>query len=313
MKIFLIGKKGTKCDQNYERFRTNLAKVHDVIFYGEGYWPNYNWKKFIPDILSSLNEKPDIILVHAPVGRIKQPIEKNNSLYGFNEVNIPKIHVIGDYLCGGSLEKMYDSYLKYYKFDLIFISVPKDIITLKRKNLAPAVHLLPFSVDTSIFFDMGLDRSIDVMASFSKGEWYANRKQLLRKLIAMNLNLFYDKICHEDYVKTINKSKIFVCGNNINNNISAKYNEVLACNTLFIVDKPDELEELGYENGKHLVIYENLEDMQEKVLYYLKHEEERKQIAQQGMKFVRENYSNQKMVKRFTEIVQKEFVIREVL
>jgi len=308
LNIFLIGRKIVKCDQNYERFRQNLAKVHHVLFYGEGYWEGYNPKRYLPEVISSLNEKPDIILVHAPVGRMKRPIETSNSLTGFNDIDIPKVHVTGDYVCDPRIVYRYDDYLRYYKFNLIFDSKPKDVKIIKEKGLAPKVFVLPFSVDDSVFYDMNLERTVDVMASFAKGTWYTNRGQIQRLLARMNLKLFTDKVCFEDYVEAINRTKIFVCGNNINNNISAKYNEVLACNTLFIVNKPDELDEFGYRDGEHLVIYEDLGDMQDKVMYYLNHEDERREIAQNGMEFVRENYTNKVMVERFTEIVERELL-----
>lgn len=44
--------------------------------------------------------------------------------------------------------------------------------------------------------------------------------------------------------------------------------------------------ELGdfFENGKDLVYYDSLDDMMRKAEYYLDHEDERKTIAQNGLK-----------------------------
>lgn len=39
-----------------------------------------------------------------------------------------------------------------------------------------------------------------------------------------------------------------------------------------------------FEDGKDLIIYENIADLKNKIGYYLAHEEERKQIAQKGYK-----------------------------
>jgi len=165
MRILLVGRKIEKCNRNYELFRKDLARFHDVIFYGEGYRIYYDPVTPLPEIINSYHIKPDIILVHAPVGRLRRRL-KNDCLNGLNEINIPKVHITGDYICGGRLEQKYDQYLKYFKFDLIFHSVPKITKVLQKKNLAPVIHTLPFSVDTTLFYDMNLTRSIDVMASF---------------------------------------------------------------------------------------------------------------------------------------------------
>ena len=41
-----------------------------------------------------------------------------------------------------------------------------------------------------------------------------------------------------------------------------------------------------FENGKDIVFYDSLSDMQAKALYYLEHEDERKQIAENGHKYM---------------------------
>lgn len=46
-----------------------------------------------------------------------------------------------------------------------------------------------------------------------------------------------------------------------------------------------------FENGKHLVTVKNSEEAYEKMKYYLKHENERNKIAQQGMEYVRNNHT----------------------
>ena len=43
--------------------------------------------------------------------------------------------------------------------------------------------------------------------------------------------------------------------------------------------------------GKDLAVYEDINDLQEKILYYLEHDDEREQIASNGYEIVRENFS----------------------
>ncbi|WMJ90224.1 CgeB family protein [Anaerocolumna sp. MB42-C2] len=48
-----------------------------------------------------------------------------------------------------------------------------------------------------------------------------------------------------------------------------------------------------FEDGKDLIIYENIADLKNKIGYYLAHEEERKQIAQKGYKKIKEYHTYQ--------------------
>lgn len=61
----------------------------------------------------------------------------------------------------------------------------------------------------------------------------------------------------------------------------------------------------GQGRGYHLVMFDSLEDLKDKTLYYLEHEDEREEIAYNGMNFVRKNYNNTKRVERLINIINK--------
>jgi len=73
-------------------------------------------------------------------------------------------------------------------------------------------------------------------------------------------------------------------------------------------DWATDLELAGFKDGQHLVLYQSLEDLQNKIFYYLEHEEERKQIAQQGYELVREHHNMEKRVSEFLKILEEELV-----
>ena len=58
-----------------------------------------------------------------------------------------------------------------------------------------------------------------------------------------------------------------------------------------------------FENGKDIVFYDSLSDMQSKALYYLEHEDERKQIAENGHKKVKELHTYDIRIKQMLEYV----------
>lgn len=67
---------------------------------------------------------------------------------------------------------------------------------------------------------------------------------------------------------------------------------LLLGNQAFTITEPFEQEEkLPFIDGKHLVVASNVEDMKEKIGYYLEHQEERLKIAEQGYCFVTEHYT----------------------
>ena len=62
---------------------------------------------------------------------------------------------------------------------------------------------------------------------------------------------------------------------------------MLSCGGFLITNYQEELTEY-FEPGVDLVVYEDVRDLVLKTDYYLKHEEERKAIAQNGHRKVRE-------------------------
>ena len=90
------------------------------------------------------------------------------------------------------------------------------------------------------------------------------------------------------------------------NCLNMKFTEVLSCGTLLLSNKPEDFDDVGFKEGEHLVIYKDLNDMQDKINYYLKHDNEREEIAKNGMEFVRKNHSNDVRIKEMTDIIQKE-------
>ena len=110
----------------------------------------------------------------------------------------------------------------------------------------------------------------------------------------------------EKYIILLNKSKIFVgSGNNLlSDTVSIKYLETMASGTLFITSKPINLEEYEFVEGKHLIIYNNFDDLKEKIFYYLEHETERMEITKNAMEHVSNNFTNEKVIQKMLEDIE---------
>jgi spore maturation protein CgeB len=66
--------------------------------------------------------------------------------------------------------------------------------------------------------------------------------------------------------------------------------DVLACGGFLMTNYQPEIAEY-FENGRELVIYENYIDLVQKVKYYLAHDDERREIARNGQRAVRERFN----------------------
>lgn len=309
MRILLLNPNQiTKYNWGHQLFKNEFAKHHDVTYYGQGF-PGFNPKLAVPKILKKLNKPFDVIFTY----------ETKYSRYfeGLGEItNTPKVHIQIDYkapiknMKGFSFHENIDKYLNRNRYDLIF-AFTMPIVKALRKNLGMSkVFFLPFCVDINKYKNIGLKKDIDAMAVFAPSPIFYPDRPAIQKLVKkLKIKSFTEKVTRNNYIKTINRSKIFVNGNSIYGDLNMKYSEVLACGTLFLTDKPVDFERVGFVDGKHLVLYKGLKDLEDKIWYYLKHDNEREKIAKQGMKFVRENHSCAVRVKQFTKIVQKEFNI----
>ena len=61
-----------------------------------------------------------------------------------------------------------------------------------------------------------------------------------------------------------------------------------------------------FEDGKELVLYGGLDELLDKVMYYLSHERERQEIAYSGFQKVHKSFSYETQVRKMMEIVMTE-------
>jgi len=309
MKILLVAwnRMGRKKKGNWqhELFRRELARQQDVIFFGVGY-EGYNSRLTVPDVLTMYPDT-DVVLTHYEF--------RDKSLSpGLEDVeNVLKVHIFGGDYNEKSFE-IYDSHLNKVGYDIIIPRYKAQMRSLESRGIGSKYYILPWSVDINKHHKLYIEKNIDVMASFQISYKAANRKKLKKIIHEMDVNSFFEKVWFEEYVRKINESKIFVTYNAEDNELSGKYTEVMACGTFLLTTRPDDLERLGYKDGEHLVLYKNdFSDLEDKIKYFLKNENEREGIAKNGMEFVRKYHSTEQRVKEFTEIVEGELSAKNIL
>ena len=78
----------------------------------------------------------------------------------------------------------------------------------------------------------------------------------------------------------------------IHSGIPLRVLDIMACGGFVLTNWQPEIEEY-FADGEEIVMFRSLEECMSKIDYYLTHEEERKQIARNGQKKVREAFSYQ--------------------
>lgn len=157
------------------------------------------------------------------------------------------------------------------------------------------------------------------------GSYYSNRADILSRLTDFNLAIWgpgWDKLpsnhplrkhinCRQiepdDWLKIYCASKIAVIVHYQDGKVpcyqaSPKVYEALACKTFALVDNQKDVRTL-FEDGKHLVIFNDPDDLREKIKYYLNHPEEREKIAEEGYKEVIKKHTYVHRIKKMLDII----------
>lgn len=110
---------------------------------------------------------------------------------------------------------------------------------------------------------------------------------------------FAPEICNRGYVDYLTEMPLVFANSKINVNLTLRSIQtgiplrcldIMACGGFLLTNYQEEISEY-FEDGKEVVIYQDFNDMKEKIHYYLAHEEERKEIAGRGQEKVRKEFS----------------------
>jgi hypothetical protein len=282
-----------------------LAQVEDSLQYGEKC--KYRGKTHIPDICEEVG-KPDAILMEN---------WKNMSKYtGGAKVDCLKAFMVCDYMPDSRGHMVYyNDLLNNHKIDLAICPTPDVVYYIednKRKGYLSSslqAEWIPHGVDTNIFMKRELIKKYDVMCVYGLVSYvYPNRsnvQELIRRMDVESLiGDWKSGIKHWEYARAINQSKIFVNCNGINNQVLMKYYEAMASGSLLLTNPPNSYNEFGFIPGEHFVTWHTLTELEDRILYYLTHDEYRERIAETGMKYVRNNFSADHIATKIRELLE---------
>lgn len=299
MKIILFGwnRLGNrwKGNWNHEFFRRELARQHDVVLWGKGY-DGYNPKYTVADVIAQ-NIDVDVLMTHYE--------HRDNVLTpGLEKVSgIFKVHVMGgDYY---RQAKEYDAHLNKVQYNMIFSPTLHTMELLKKHGINSEHYFLPFAVYTGVYYKHYSGKPIDVMVSGQIGNNHPHRVELRDRVSRISgITTFTDAVWFNEYVNTINQSKIFVTSSIQHHIILGKYFEAMACGTLLLATNPREAERCGLREGYHFITYEDdFSDLEDKIRYFLKNDKEREEIAKNGMELTHKMHSTKYRVREFTHAI----------
>lgn len=105
-----------------------------------------------------------------------------------------------------------------------------------------------------------------------------------------------------DMVEAINSYKIHF-NRNLKDDINYRTFETLGCGTFILTNHTDGLEKL-FTIGEEIITYDNINDLDEKITYYLTNEEERKRIERNGYEKVKSNHTYSERAKTLVDIIK---------
>jgi|688.fasta_scaffold00011_203 spore maturation protein CgeB len=164
-------------------------------------------------------------------------------------------------------------------------------------NLVKKSYWFPNAYPDDLIFPMEIDKTIDI--GFCGN--LLNRSNYVHHLdkFGIKKDLF---VIGDDMVKSINSYKIHF-NRNISNDINYRTFETTGCKTLLLTNYTLGLEKL-FKIGEEIVVYENFNDLDEKVKYYLNNETERKKIELAGYNRSNQNHTYFERSKTLLEIIK---------
>ena len=159
-------------------------------------------------------------------------------------------------------------------------------------------YWFPNSYPDDLMYPLDIEKNINI--GFCGN--VLNRGHVIDSLSEYNIkkDIF---VIGDDMVNSINSYKIHLnC--NIADDINYRTFETCGCKTMLLTNYTPGLEKL-FDIGKEIVVYDSLEDLNNKVRYYLENENERNQIAEAGYLRVKNEHTYYHRSKRLIEIINE--------
>ena len=216
----------------------------------------------------------------------------------------PKIYWVGDVHLSAPLYHMRKQ-VKDYEIIFSFLHLGAE----KLKRYSRKIHVLNYACDPLIHRKLQVSRKFDL--GFVGTDGGVPRKFILQELRERYPHSFLGLAPYTKMAEIYSQSKIGFNYTIRGEGMTMRSFEIPACGTILFMQKikKEWLEDLGFEDRKNLVIYENLEHLIELIDYYLVHDNEREKIAQSGHELVHSRHTYSHKVKEAISLIQEKLCI----
>lgn len=188
------------------------------------------------------------------------------------------------------------SYARY--FDHVFIA-QLDYLSLFKAIPHSSAHWLPLGCSPNIHFIPGLKRSFDVGFVGKLGYQGTPRRQVLQSILSRFASNDYNQFYSPIEMGEIYSSSKIVFNKSINGDVNMRIFEAMASGALLVTDRVANGLHMIATEGIHYVGYDTIAEAEDKIAYYLLHEDERLVISSAGQGHV---FANHTYVKRLESI-----------
>ncbi len=186
-------------------------------------------------------------------------------------------------------------------FDYVFIA-QREYLEKFKEHCHENIYWLPLGADPEIHSPKSKEKFFDVgfVGSLSSSV-HERRKNLLEKINLKNKVAF--KRCFLDEMsKHFSQSKI-VFNNAIKNDLNMRVFEAMSIGSLLLTDKTEgNGQTVMFADGEDYVLYDD-DNINEKINYYLTHEDEREKIAARGREIILKAHTYFHRVEELLDVV----------
>jgi|GEM_PF-3649607 len=207
---------------------------------------------------------------------------------------------------------MFKGYKIAHYFDLV-INTPRErqyIPSLSKFNLVFSPENVRYPGVNHAYLQQGFEPSVLFPVRVSKnrdvgflGRIYSDERKQIVNQVKADVGL---GLRGKDFSKFVNSHKINLCLSapvKLPGYWSARVYQILGCGG-FVIHYWEEGLEDEFEDGKHLVTYCGIEDLKEKIDFYLKHDYSRQKISVQGYERVF-NFTWERRVEQLWNAISK--------
>ena len=305
------------------QFTEALGRVHRIFRYGPDL-EGYNAQQTIHQVLDMCPFEPDLICFAAgwEIESEEIPESDPHPNLQVSSVDIPSVMV---------LNKEYKKLDRKFQFiqdnDIKLVFTVHHNYSLWEEEVGvPFVHF-PFAVDPSYFshhnepkrYDLGFSGRLqprwdDIRARLKdhlylrwpiKSPRYWRTKVFWAEPDSNRILRYIRPQQIQDYARLMNQSKIWISTPSPIGLIGTRYYEIMSSKTLMFCSKSGAYEGL-FKDGEHCVEFDlDLSDFEDKLFFYLNHEDERQEIIEKAHAHVLRNHTWVQRIEQFTNSVNQ--------